>query len=92
MTALPVRIVVTRWKCPHCPRSRSAKSATAAHIQRCWHNPQVRSCKTCEHHIIVEWDPEVGLRGFERCGADGQDLDPITSPAVNCPTWAQKEN
>ena len=88
----PIRIVAVRYQCPHCRRGRSSKAATIAHIDRCWRNPATRSCKTCAHHIVVYGEPEVGLPGFERCGADGRDLDPITSPVVKCPLWAQKES
>jgi hypothetical protein len=62
----PVRIVVTRWKCPHCNRGWSAKGWAARHIDRCWHNPAARGCKTCKH-FDMDYD------GYEVCGM-GVDL------------------
>ena len=50
----PEPLIVKRWRCPFCHRSRSSKRATAEHIARCWLNPAARSCKTCAHY---EYDP-----------------------------------
>ncbi len=47
----PLVIQVTRYQCPHCRQSRSKKTAAIAHIGRCWKNPAVRACKTCQHHL-----------------------------------------
>lgn len=89
--ALPV--VVTRWKCPHCTFSRSKVAATEAHIDRCWHNPNNRGCRSCAH--------------FERAGGDSCDCDsncmwgatswpdhctqgrelPDQRPIIGCPVW-----
>jgi hypothetical protein len=87
----PEPVTVTRWRCPFCHRSRSAKSATAAHIERCWLNPAVRSCKTCAHY---EYEPpgdpcEAGRpcscnAGHEGCGA-GVDLTSGQVPRTGCP-------
>jgi hypothetical protein len=49
VTATPVLVWVRRWQCPFCRRRRASKTATAAHIARCWSNPRNRTCKTCAH-------------------------------------------
>lgn len=45
----PEKIQVTRYRCPHCRKSWSAKRATLEHMGRCWLDPQNRSCRTCDH-------------------------------------------
>lgn len=65
MTITPIRIEVVRHKCPCCSKSYANKSATTAHIGRCWWNPANRGCKTCEHFI--------GRMGYDTCG-QGVDL------------------
>lgn len=49
----PIRKPVVRWQCPHCSRTRAKRQAIAEHIARCWHNPDARSCFTCDHR----WQP-----------------------------------
>lgn len=66
--AEPERITVVRWKCPHCSRSRSARKATADHIQRCWHNPANRACRSCKHFMEAEGD--CGSPECNGCGTD----------------------
>jgi len=56
----PEAVVVTRWRCPFCRRSRSHKKAAAEHIARCWLNPAARSCKTC-----ANLSP-----GYDACGCE----------------------
>ncbi|MFK0182021.1 hypothetical protein ACIQVR_39425 [Streptomyces xanthochromogenes] len=93
----PVLVRVTRYACPHCSRSRSRKAATAAHIDRCWHNPANRTCKTCEH-----FDPGGDTCGCEpgcNWGASGPDMPSCNArvplpadftPVTNCPEWSQR--
>ncbi|HEY9415037.1 MAG TPA: hypothetical protein VIQ30_09790 [Pseudonocardia sp.] len=45
----PIPFRVTRYRCPHCPRTASSKARTVEHIGRCWRNPAARGCKTCKH-------------------------------------------
>lgn len=78
MTVTPIRIQVVRWKCPACSKSYANKSATTAHIGRCWYNPAARSCKTCDHFIGRMGDDVctqgvdlTGRPGCERCGGFG---------------------
>ena len=63
MTA-PIATVVTRWRCPFCPRSLSSKSRMVEHIGKCWRNPAVRGCKTCKH-----FEPYNMLADEESCSA-----------------------
>ncbi|MBM9509936.1 hypothetical protein [Actinacidiphila acididurans] len=84
---VPVPVQVTRYKCPFCTRSRSRKQAIEQHIARCWHNPEVRACKTCTHYEPPEPGPYPEHPGWpESCGAaDGPDrLDTI---CTGCPLW-----
>lgn len=89
-TEVPEKLVVTRWRCPHCNRSRSSKSVTIAHMSRCWRNPAARSCKTCANHVPDASEPEVGYVAPECCDA-GIDLpfeeDPQNPYPINCPKW-----
>lgn len=93
MTAVPVAITVTRFRCPFCPGSRSKKSATAEHILRCWKNPANRSCKTCVHYQAPSTGPS-GEPGHdcscsdwdEACTLDGGP-EPEEFPVVACPLW-----
>lgn len=45
----PIAVMVKRFRCPFCSRSRAKRSATAEHTARCWRNPAVRACLTCKH-------------------------------------------
>lgn len=69
----PLPLVVKRYQCPFCRRSRSARRAAEQHIARCWLNPAARACKTCAHFSNDEdygpdcgagVDLEKGLRDF----------------------------
>lgn len=102
MTALdePVRVQVTRWRCPHCGRSHSGRTRAQAHMARCWRNPAARSCKTCAHFQPAIDDcpgtPGCGCGNDEFCH---QDLDvqiavetrpgTFTFP-INCPLWSAR--
>lgn len=54
----PIPFRVTRYRCPHCPRTGSGKARVAEHMARCWRNPAVRGCKTCRH--FVTWMGDYG--------------------------------
>lgn len=97
MTAvdLPIPVVVTRHQCPHCRRTHSKKAAAVAHIGRCWHNPDNRTCKGCRHfepgyastsQCIPGRDCNCGDVDTEcRAGVDLPDFDQL--PVTNCPKW-----
>ncbi|MEU3013393.1 hypothetical protein [Nocardia asteroides] len=91
---IPVPFTVTRYRCPCCTRrTASRKSAIAEHIARCWHNPDVRTCRTCS---AGESSPgrghgyEDGYLAYQHCRraitlpADG-------TPVVGCPLWTPKD-
>ena len=96
--AVPEAVTVTRWRCPFCRRSRSAKRATAEHIGRCWLNPSVRSCKTCANHEAggdacgcepgCNWgSPSGSIPDSCAVGVD------VSSGEIKtgCPLWALRE-
>jgi hypothetical protein len=96
LTAEPVPVMVRRFRCPFCSRSRSSKAATAEHIARCWLNPEVRSCRTCAH--LESW-PDAGPCFPGRpcnCGDGGQEcglgvvLPESGLPVTGCPMWELK--
>lgn len=60
----PIPVLVRRYKCPHCSRSRAKKSATIAHIARCWDNPANRACRTCANYEPPE---SGGCYGDPQC-------------------------
>jgi len=45
----PTPVRVTRYRCPHCPRTGSSKTRVREHMARCWYNPAAKGCKTCKH-------------------------------------------
>lgn len=50
-SAEPIAMPTVRFQCPHCRRTWAKQKAAAAHIARCWHNPDVKACKTCIYLI-----------------------------------------
>lgn len=83
----PIPFTVTRYKCPHCTRTRSSKRVIVEHIGRCWENPEARSCKTCVHHapathVDTDYGPVALDNEFCRRGVQLDDGLPI-----NCPKW-----
>lgn len=73
----PIRTTVVRYKCPHCNRHESRKAKAVAHIARCFLNPANRTCRTCKHHIDVNWVNPEGCKVSE----------PAEFPVVGCPLW-----
>jgi hypothetical protein len=85
MSALPVVLQVTRYRCPFCTRSRAKKATTEQHIARCWHNPEVRACLTCAHYEPPEAGPYPEHPGWpEGCAVE---RDITGGIAANCPLW-----
>lgn len=90
--AAPERLIVTRWRCPYCPRSRSNKSVIITHMRRCWYNPAAKSCKTCSNFVPDDSDPDVGYNAPEYCDA-GVDLrehrerEDVGPYPLGCPKW-----
>ncbi len=96
MTA-PIAITVKRFKCPHCPRSRAKKSATVAHIGRCWDNPANRACRTCANFEPAEAGGCVGDRQCncpdtpQDCAAGVELPDFGGDMVTGCPLWKAAE-
>lgn len=90
---IPLELHVTRYKCPHCPKSYSKKPTTIEHIGRCWLNPSARSCKTCEHRVEPDYD--YGANSPEDCSVGVElPLHPrnngnpeFRTLPVHCPKW-----
>lgn len=86
---LPIPFVVTRYKCPHCHRSRASKTVTAEHMMRCWYNPAAHGCKTCAHYYPgdngCEGDPGCNCASPEFCNVAGIELDGTLR--INCDAW-----
>lgn len=90
--AQPLPMVVTRHQCPHCGTTRAKKPAAAAHIARCWQNPDARGCKTCAHFDQVPSGDDCfpGRHckcndGWEACTAG---LSITNGLVIDCPRWA----
>jgi len=99
MPAVPIALTVTRYRCPFCTRSRSRKAATVEHISRCWHNPEVRACLTCDHYDAggdacgcepgCNWG-NSGHPYHPSCGAN-LPLGENDRPVSGCPQWQTRE-
>lgn len=92
----PVAVIVRRFRCPFCNRSRAAKKTVQDHIARCWLNPATRACKTCAHFTS---EPDGGYclgtpcdcnRGYQQCEAGVSDVEDGKIQA-QCPLWQAKE-
>lgn len=81
-----IPVTVVRHQCPHCRATRAHKVAARRHVARCYRNPAVRSCRTCEHHIPADFDEHAGPAA-EACDARPYQEQPKTFPAVDCPLW-----
>jgi len=80
----PIPFKVTRYRCPHCPRTASRPIRIREHMTRCWLNPAAKGCKTCKH--FEPYGPEnadgckvgVDLTGrpeCKTCGGIGEVFD-----------------
>jgi hypothetical protein len=94
----PIAVKVTRYACPFCARSRAKKTATEAHIGRCWFNPENRTCKTCAHFEDAEtYEPCYPGRPCScqhappRCNADVDLPEWERTPVAGCPLWQSAE-
>lgn len=93
----PRKVTVTRYRCPFCRRQNSAKKKIVEHIARCWHNPAVKSCRTCLHFEKSCTETEVYGGEVRVCYQQddlctlGQTLPDNGFPAVNCPLWRDRD-
>ncbi|MGQ5609538.1 hypothetical protein [Streptomyces sp. EKS3.2] len=87
-SAVTLPVTVVRHQCPHCRRTWAKKPAATAHVARCWSNPEVRSCKTCEHYEPGE--PAGGCGGWDcNCPDTPEDcaVGAATPMITDCPLW-----
>lgn len=88
MTADPIAVKMTRYKCPHCSRTHSRPVRAREHMARCWFNPEARGCKTCKHFEPAWSEPADWAIGYGGSGAEeacGVDIDLTGRPACdNC--------
>lgn len=85
----PIVFTTTRFKCPYCPHSRANRKPVVEHIARCWHNPDNRGCKTCEHYS--EGDNGCGAPGCGPSCASPESCDVgvdfTDGPRIHCEQW-----
>lgn len=92
MTAEPVVIRVRRYRCPFCNYSRASRVTVTGHIARCWSNPAVNACKSCDFFQRFETG-YCGARPGCRCQdipegcGKGHNLE--DGIRTNCPDWRQ---
>lgn len=81
---LPMPVVVSRHQCPFCRRfTRASLAQVQDHMGRCWQNPGLRCCKTCDHHQDGS-HPEDD----ESCRhPDGPEPEDYRFPVLHCPLW-----
>lgn len=96
----PVLIVVKRWRCPHCGRSRSKQAAAQAHVDRCWWNHDNQTCKTC---MYFRESGCCGRPDTYQCYTPMCDTGPTREagveftadtalPVVGCPSWRSRDD
>jgi len=44
-----ISYVTTRHRCPHCPKHFAVRGTALRHVERCFLNPERRTCLTCVH-------------------------------------------
>lgn len=45
---------ITAYQCDHCPKYYKHKHNAKRHEKECFHNPETRSCASCEH--FINWE------------------------------------
>lgn len=99
----PIPFTAIRYRCPHCPRTRSKQVRIREHIPICWYNPEARGCKTCKNFFPADEDRCDAPNGCGACNTapegcavgvslDGHgdefDLDYVRpGPIIGCPRW-----
>lgn len=93
----PEPFQTTRYRCPWCRRSWSARAAAAEHIARCWFNPETRSCKTCDSYVpAYHGDGRTESSSPERC-TQGIKFEPheyregIIVLPLHCPKYRRED-
>jgi hypothetical protein len=87
LVELPMPVVVSRHQCPFCRRfTRADVRAVQDHMGRCWQNPGLRCCKTCDWHQDGS-HPEDD----ESCRhPDGPEWEDYRFPVLHCPLWGRE--
>lgn len=89
----PIPVRVTRYRCPHCARSHSARRRAVEHIGRCWFDPDNRTCKTCANYEPPEsggcfGDPQCNCPDTPQNCTAGVDLPDFGGEMVTgCEKW-----
>jgi hypothetical protein len=87
---VPVAVRSVRHQCPFCRRTWGHRAAAAAHIARCWHNPEARACKTCVHYEPTDPNgPYPEHPGWPEACFAGQDI--TAGLATHCTHHATEE-
>lgn len=85
----PIVVRAVRHQCPYCRRTWAHRAAAAAHVARCWRNPEARGCKTCMHYQPPEDGPYEQHPGWpESCDAE---RDLTAGLVTGCPDHATGE-
>lgn len=88
----PLKVLVARYRCPHCPKSYAHKATTVNHIGKCWYNADARGCKTCEH--FTPFGPAAGDEcavGVSLAGTDPYVWPEVKpGPITGCAKWQAK--
>ncbi|HEY1394990.1 hypothetical protein [Roseateles sp.] len=83
----PLKVLVTRYRCPHCPKTYAHKATTANHIGKCWYSADARGCKTCVHFTpYYRDDPDDCAEGVDLRGTEVIETEAGRSP-VAAPQW-----
>lgn len=82
----PIEFMQRRWKCPHCSRSRTRRTAIEEHIARCWRNPDNRTCKTCIFFLPASSSGGYWCIPGQPCSCN--DADPECKAGVEFPDFA----
>lgn len=46
---IPIQYTQLRFRCPFCRRTYARGKAAIAHAERCFNNPDRKTCRTCRH-------------------------------------------
>jgi hypothetical protein len=73
---------VTRFKCEHCYKKLYAsKYAAIRHEKRCFCNPEVKSCVTCNNRTYHEDYGDCWCKPYQK------EVIKKGNPIRNCPLW-----
>lgn len=79
----PVETVEIRWRCPFCNKGYASKYTGRSHIEQCWHNPAVQTCRTCGH-----WGGNI-VKGQKDNDCYLNAKPDAYSAVKGCPVWTE---